>query len=268
MVGATFMLLFYLRAIMRYMVLRRRCFYLEGFPMPNPFSRTELLVGAQGLRRLASARVAIFGLGGVGSYAVEALARSGVGHLVLIDHDRVSLTNLNRQLPATLDTLGLLKVDVVKRRVGTINPKAMVETHPIFYTPEKGKNLLCPVYDYIIDAVDTVAAKVDLITRSRELGIPIVSSMGAGNRLDPEAFQVADISDTHTCPLARIMRRELRRRGVTTGVKVVFSSEPPLKPEIDRGRVLGSIAFVPPVAGLLLAGVVVRELLGIETQTT
>lgn len=246
--------------------------YKEGSGL-NPLSRTELLLGAAGLEKLAAAKVAVFGLGGVGSFAVEALARSGIGHMVLVDHDRVSITNLNRQLPATLSTLGRLKVEVMKERIEAINPRAVVETFPVFYCPEKGGELLAADYDYIVDAVDTVAAKVDLILRSRELGIPIVSSMGAGNRLDPEKFQVADISATHTCPLARTMRRELRRVGITDGVKVVFSTEPPLKPgrsgeEEGEGRkqVPGSIAFVPPVAGMLLAGVVVRDLLGIIHQ--
>jgi tRNA A37 threonylcarbamoyladenosine dehydratase len=231
------------------------------------------LLGAAGLEKLAAARVAVFGLGGVGSFAVEALARSGIGHLVLVDHDRVSLTNLNRQLPATLATLGQLKVDVMKRRIEDINPRAVVESYPVFYTPELGGELLTPDYDYIIDAVDTVTAKVDLIRRSRELGIPIVSSMGAGNRLDPEKFQVADISATHTCPLARVMRRELRRLGITSGVKVVFSTEPPLKVggkgEDGEGRkqVPGSVSFVPPVAGMILAGVVVRDLLGLHPSS-
>lgn len=231
------------------------------------------MLGAAGLEKLATAKVAVFGLGGVGSFAAEALARSGIGHLVLVDHDRVSITNLNRQLPATFSTLGEFKVEVMKRRIADINPKAVVETFPVFYTPEKGGELLAPGYDYIVDAVDTVSAKVDLIRRARELGIPIVSSMGAGNRLDPEKFQVADISATHTCPLAKVVRRELRRLGITRGVKVVFSTEPPLKPagrgEEGEGRrqVPGSVAFVPPVAGMLLAGAVVRELLGLDPRT-
>ena len=239
--------------------------------MEAPFSRTEILLGTAAVEKLAAARVAVFGLGGVGSYAAEALARSGIGHLSLIDHDRVSQSNLNRQLPATLDTLGQLKVEVMARRIGRINPKAVVETHPIFYGPGEGGELFNLGFDYIVDALDTVSAKVDLIVKSRELAIPIVSAMGAGNRLDPRLFQVADISASHTCPLARVMRRELRRRGLQGGVKVVFSTEPPLKPRAELGEgqvagasgrgIIGSIAFVPPVAGLFLAGVVMRDIL-------
>ncbi len=241
--------------------------------MEHPFARTEILLGTAAVKKLAAARVAIFGLGGVGSYVAEALARSGIGYLSLIDHDRVTPSNLNRQLLAMLDTLGQLKVDVMARRIEGINPAAVVETYPVFYRPSKGGELVQPGYDYIVDALDTVAAKVDLITRSRKLGTPIISCMGTGNRLDPECFRVADISASHTCPLARVMRRELRRRGIVEGVKVVFSTELPLKPcaKVMEGQVadsngkeiIGSMAFVPPVAGFILAGVVVRGILEI-----
>ncbi|MGI6574577.1 MAG: tRNA threonylcarbamoyladenosine dehydratase [bacterium] len=241
--------------------------------MLHPFSRTELLIGKEGLQRLAMAKVAVFGLGGVGSFAVEALARSGVGNLVLIDHDVITITNINRQLLATLNTVGRLKVEVMAERIKSINPSAKLEIHPVFYQPDSEEKLLQDDFTYIIDAIDTMTAKVDLIVKAKRKGLRIISSMGTGNKLDPEKLQVADISQTYTCPLARLLRKELRKRGITNGVKVVFSPEHPVVLPSCAGQqehvpgdrqIPGSIAFVPPVAGFLLAGAVVRELIGLE----
>ncbi len=226
--------------------------------------RTELLLGEEGLRRLRNARVALFGIGGVGGYAAEALARSGVGHLDLIDSDRVSETNRNRQIIATCENVGRYKVDVMKERILSINPMAQVETHCCFYLPEQAGKFSFESYDYVVDAIDTVAAKVDLICRSQEAGTLVISSMGAGNKLDPSAFLVADIYETSVCPLARVMRRELRARGVKA-CKVVYSRETPREPLVKERKMPGSVAFVPPVAGLILAGQVVRDLSGISS---
>jgi len=232
------------------------------------FSRSALLIGEAGLARLARARVAVFGIGGVGSWAVEALARAGPGRLVLVDHDRVAVSNLNRQLEATWATIGQLKVKAMAERLHSINPEADVEALAAFYRAETAAQLVRPDYDYILDAMDTLSAKVDLISRALALGVPLISSMGAGNRLEAGGFRVADISETYGCPLARSVRRALKARGITRGVKVVFSPDPPLKPrpaaeEPAPGRrsIPGSISFVPPVAGLLMAGECVRTLL-------
>ncbi|HHY92643.1 MAG TPA: tRNA threonylcarbamoyladenosine dehydratase [Firmicutes bacterium] len=240
--------------------------------MREQFSRTALLIGDTGLACLAAARVAVFGIGGVGSYAVEALARAGVGHLVLVDHDRVAKSNLNRQLEATWDTLGRLKVEAMAERIHRINPEADVETLPTFYNTETAEKLVRQDFDYILDAMDTLSAKVDLICRALALGVPIISSMGAGNRLEAGGFRVADIGETWGCPLARAVRRALKERGITRGVKVVFSPDPPLKPlpaqeEPPPGRrsIAGSISFVPPVVGLFMAGECVRSLLRAAT---
>ncbi|MDK2882966.1 MAG: tRNA threonylcarbamoyladenosine dehydratase [Bacillota bacterium] len=237
--------------------------------MREEFSRTALLIGEAGLKRLAASRVAVFGIGGVGSFAVEALVRAGVGHLVLVDHDRVARSNLNRQLHATQATIGRLKVEVMRERILSINPEAEVETVPLFYDKDSAARLVHLDYSYILDAMDTVSAKIDLICRAKALGVPIISSMGAGNRLQAGAFRVADIAETYGCPLARIVRRKLKERGVVRGVKVVFSPEPPLKPlptsePLPPGRhsIPGSISFVPSVVGLLMAGECVRDLLG------
>ena len=249
----------------------------------NQFSRTELLLGREAMERLAAARVAVFGNGGVGGYTVEALARSGVGTLDLIDDDRVCLTNLNRQLHATHKTIGQYKVDVAARRVAEINPGAAVNTFRTFYTPETAGQFDFTQYDYIVDAIDTVTGKLALAVNAQAAGTPIISSMGAGNKLDPTAFEVADIYRTSVCPLARIMRRELKRRGVEK-LKVVYSREPPIAPLEDmtiscrsncvcppgtarkctqRRQIPGSSAFVPSVAGLIIAGEVVRDLAGV-----
>jgi len=250
--------------------------------MLNQFSRTELLFGKDAMERLSKARVAVFGIGGVGGYTVEALARSGVGTLDLIDDDRICLTNLNRQLHALRSTVGSFKVDVAKERILEINPKAEVNTYKLFYTPETAEQFDFSNYDYIVDAIDTVTGKLELVTRAQEKGTPIISSMGAGNKLDPTLFEVADIYETSICPLARVMRRELRRRGITH-LKVVYSKEMPKTPIEDmaiscrtncicppgtvrkctqRRQVPGSNAFVPPVVGLIIAGEVIKDLAG------
>lgn len=237
--------------------------------MLDQFSRTELLLGREGMERLAQARVAVFGLGGVGGYVVEALARSGVGTLDLVDSDRLSLTNLNRQILATRETLGQYKADAARERVLAINPEAAVHAWRIFYGPDTAGTFDFARYDYVVDAIDTVTGKLALIQQALAAGTPIISCMGAGNKLDPAAFRVADIYETSVCPLARVMRKELKRRGVRH-LKVVYSQEPPRNPEgalyreslagEDRRQVPGSVAFVPAAAGLILAGEVVRDL--------
>ena len=249
--------------------------------MLHEFSRTELLVGADAIERLARSTVAVFGIGGVGSFAVEGLVRSGVGKLVMIDNDCICVTNINRQIHATNKTVGRPKVEVMKERVLEINPRVQVITHQTFYMPENSDQLLSADYDYIIDAVDTVTAKIDLVVKAKQLKIPIISCMGAGNKMDPSRFEIADIYDTSVCPLARVMRRELRKRGVAD-LKVVYSREQPLTPQESeeiscqtncicpkssprtctiRRSIPGSIAFVPSVAGLLLAGEAVKDLI-------
>ena len=248
--------------------------------MLNQFSRTQLLFGADGMEKLYRARVAVFGIGGVGGYTVEALARSGVGTLDLIDDDRVCLTNLNRQIIATRSTVGQYKVDAAQRRVLDINPDAVVHTYKTFYGPETADQFDFTQFDYIVDAIDTVTGKLALVEQAQRAGTPIISCMGAGNKLDPAAFEVADIYKTSVCPLARIMRKELRKRGIKK-LKVVYSREEamvPLEAVPDGGgacdtpgpdrkgsprrQVPGSNAFVPAVAGLILAGEVIRDLAG------
>ena len=237
--------------------------------MLDQFSRTELLLGREGVERLARAHVAVFGLGGVGGYAAEALVRSGVGALDLIDSDRVSLTNLNRQILATHRTLGQYKADAARERALEINPEARVTARRVFYGPDTAGDFDFSQYDYVIDAIDTVTGKLALIQQALAAGTPIISCMGAGNKLDPTAFRVADIYETSVCPLARVMRKELKRRGIRR-LKVVYSQEPPMEPEGAlyqeslagevRRQVPGSNAFVPAAAGLILAGEVVRDL--------
>ncbi len=232
------------------------------------FSRTEGLLGGEAMERLGNARVAVFGIGGVGGYVCEALARSGVGALDLIDNDRVATSNLNRQIIATHDTLGQCKVHAMRERIRQINPEAAVEVYPCFFLPENKEDFPFGQYDYIVDAVDTVAAKIALVMEAEERNVPIISSMGAGNKLDASAFRVADIYSTKVCPLARVMRRELKKRGIRK-LKVVYSEETPLVPEEDmtgeegRRSTPGSVAFVPSVAGLIMAGEVVKDLAGI-----
>lgn len=231
----------------------------------NAFSRTELLLGGENMERLKKARVAVFGVGGVGSYVAEALARSGVGRLDLIDRDTVSLTNINRQIIALHSTLGKYKVDVAKERILDINPEAIVNAYSIFYLPETVGQFDFTEYDYVVDAIDTVAGKLMLAEQADRAGTPIISSMGAGNKLNAAAFEVADIYETSVCPLARVMRRELKKRGIPR-LKVVYSREMPLSPiggdsEDPSGRQApGSIAFVPSAAGLIIAGEVIQDL--------
>ena len=248
--------------------------------MREQFIRTEMLLGAEALERLQNARVALFGLGGVGGYTLEALTRSGVGQLDLIDNDTVSLSNLNRQILATYDTVGMRKVDAAKQRVLSINPACVVRTYAVFYTPETAGQFDFTQYDYIVDAIDTVTGKLALVQNAHDAGTPIISCMGAGNKLDPTRFRVADIYKTSGCPLARVMRTALRKRGVKH-LKVVYSDEIPTRPIEDmsiscrtncicppgaahkcteRRDIPGSTAFVPAVAGLMIAGEIVKDL--------
>ena len=236
----------------------------------DQFSRTELLLGKQAMEKLKNARVAVFGLGGVGGYVAEALARSGVGQLELVDHDDISLTNLNRQILATQDTLGMPKAEAAAQRAKAINPHIQAAARQVFYTPETAHQFDFTRYDYVVDAIDTVTGKLMLIKAAKEANTPIISSMGTGNKLDAAAFRVADIYDTSVCPLARIMRKECRKRGIDS-LKVVYSEEEPLSPTLSDGekeempegrRALpGSVAFVPAVAGLIIAGEVIKDLI-------
>lgn len=253
--------------------------------MLNQFSRTQLLLGGEAMKKLSESRVAVFGVGGVGGYACEALVRSGVGHFDLIDDDKVCLTNLNRQIIATRKTVGKYKTDVMKERMLEINPEVDVTIHKCFFLPENADEFPFSEYDYVIDAVDTVTAKLELVMKCRELNVPIISSMGAGNKLDASAFRVADIYKTKMCPLAKVMRRELKKRGVKK-LKVVYSEEKPTRPIEDmsvscmtncicppgaahkcteRRDIPGSVAFVPSVAGLIIAGEVVKDLTGVRS---
>lgn len=231
--------------------------------MTEQFARTELLLGEEAMERLRASRVAVFGIGGVGGHAAEALARSGVGALDLIDNDRVSETNLNRQIIALHSTLGRYKTEVMRERILDINPEAKVRIHNCFYLPETADQFCFSDYSYVIDAIDTVTGKLQLVLEAQAAGIPIISSMGAGNKLDPTAFSVADIYETAVCPLARVMRRELKSRGVKS-LKVVYSKEKAREPLERKQRIPGSTAFVPAVAGLILAGEVIRDLTGIR----
>ncbi|HHW56751.1 MAG TPA: tRNA threonylcarbamoyladenosine dehydratase [Clostridia bacterium] len=231
------------------------------------FSRTEILIGKEGLLKLKNSTVAVFGIGGVGSFAVEGLVRAGVGKLVLIDGDNVCITNINRQIHATTRTVGMPKVEAMKNRILEINPQAQVITFQEFYSSENSERLLSKEYDYVIDTIDRVPSKIDLIEKCISHGIPVISSMGAGNKLDPTKFEVTDIYKTSVCPLAKIVRRELKRRGIKS-LKVVYSNEEPLKnfyqsdmTEASSKLVPGSISFVPSVAGLILAAEVVKDLL-------
>ena len=236
------------------------------------FTRTELLLGEAAMKKLASSRVAIFGIGGVGGYTVEALARSGIGALDLIDSDRVALSNLNRQIIATLDTVGQYKVDAAAARIASINPECRVTVYRLFFTPDTQDQFDFTQYDYVVDAIDTVTGKLALAECAEAAGTPVISAMGAGNKLDPTAFRVADINDTSVCPLAKVMRRECRRRGIRH-LKVVYSQEEALQPlgrsaEEDsvRRSIPGSTAFVPPVTGLIIAGEVIKDLTEAERR--
>lgn len=235
--------------------------------MLNEFSRTELLIGADGVEQLKNARVAIFGIGGVGGHVMEALARSGIGSLDVIDNDTVSVTNINRQILATQKTIGKYKTDVAKERILEINPRAHVLTCNTFFLPENADQFDFSQYDYVVDAIDTVSGKISLAEQAQNAGVPIISSMGAGNKMNPAAFEVADIYETSVCPLAKVMRRELKKRGIKK-LKVVYSKEKPLTPKESeeqindtRRQIPGSVAFVPSVAGLIIAGEVVKDLL-------
>lgn len=236
--------------------------------MDEKFTRTALLLGEENVLRFGKRHVAVFGIGGVGGYAVEALVRSGIGELTIVDKDVVSESNINRQIIATTRTVGQKKVDVMERRMREINPSCVVHKYDCFYLPETAGQFDFTEYDYVIDAVDTVTAKIEIILNARAAGVPVISAMGAGNKLDPSRFEVADIYRTSVCPLARVMRRELRKRGVTQ-LKVVYSKEEPVQPRTDgmpetkahEGKAVpGSAAFVPPAAGLLLAGEVIRDM--------
>jgi tRNA threonylcarbamoyladenosine dehydratase len=230
--------------------------------MQDQFSRMKLLLGEEAVDKLKTMRVAIFGIGGVGGYVCEALVRSGIGHFDLVDSDKVSLSNLNRQVIATHSTIGRYKTDVMKERMLDINPDVVVSTYRAFFLPENADRFPFEEYDYIVDAVDTVTAKIELVMKAKEKNVPIISCMGTGNKLDASRFEVTDIFKTQMCPLAKVMRRELKARGIKK-LKVVYSKEEPVKVPEDEtdGRVPGSTAFVPPVAGLIMAGEVVKDLL-------
>lgn len=246
----------------------------------HAFSRTELIIGTENLEKLKNSRIAVFGIGGVGTYAVEGLARSGVGKFVLVDDDDICLTNINRQIHALRSTVGKSKVELMKNRVLEINPRAEVETYKMLYNGETADMLLSEDYDYVVDAIDMVSAKLDLVERCTKMNLNIISSMGAGNKLDPTRFEVTDIYKTTICPLAKVMRKELRKRGVEK-LKVVYSKEEPIEPQVIpsdcktdcicpnkdrtctvRHQIPGSVAFVPSVAGFIIASVVVRDLIG------
>lgn len=252
--------------------------------MLNQYSRTQILIGEAAMEKLRRSRVAVFGVGGVGGYAVEALARSGVGALDLIDDDRVCLTNLNRQIFATRSTVGRHKVDAAAERIADIDPRCTVRTYKTFYLPETEDQFDFSQYDYVIDTIDTVAGKISLVLNAQAAGTPIISAMGAGNKLEPSLFEVADIYETSVCPLARVMRRELRRRGVEH-LKVVYSREKPTRPLedmsiscrshcicppgaertcVERRDIPGSMSFVPSAAGLIIAGEVIKDLTAAE----
>lgn len=227
----------------------------------NQFSRTELLLGKKSVENLAKKRVAVFGVGGVGGFVCEGLVRSGIGIIDIIDKDTVDISNLNRQLIALHSTVGMNKVDVLEVRLKDINKDLIVNKYKCFFLPKTSDSFEFEKYDYVVDAIDTVTGKIELVLKAKEAGIPIISAMGAGNKLDPTAFQVADIYKTNVCPLARVMRRELKKRGVDR-LKVVYSKEEPIKPSFTEGEkvVPGSVSFVPSVMGLIIAGEIVKEL--------
>lgn len=231
--------------------------------MPEQFTRTELLLGQEAMDRLRHSHVAVFGIGGVGGYAAEALARAGIGRLDLIDHDKVSITNINRQIIASFDTIGKDKADVMKDRIMSVNPNAAVSVFKCFYLPENADAFDLGKYSYVVDAVDTVTAKIELAVRAKEAGVPVISCMGTGNKLNPFRFEIADIYSTSVCPLAKVMRRELRKRNIPR-LKVLYSKEEPIKKYLsEQGRAVpGSISFVPSAAGLMIASEVVRDIIG------
>ena len=240
--------------------------------MLNQFSRTEIMIGSAGMEKLYNARVAVFGIGGVGGHTVEALARSGVGTLDLIDNDTVALTNLNRQIIATHSTIGKYKVEAAKERILDINPDVKVNIYKTFYLPDTASQFDFSQYDYVVDAIDTISGKIGLVMQANETNTPIISSMGAGNKMDPTAFRVTDIYKTNVCPLAKVMRRELKKRGINK-LKVVYSEEKPIEPLLDlkpeetginKRQIPGSNAFVPSVVGLIIAGEVIKDLINTD----
>lgn len=240
--------------------------------MANQFSRTQLILGEEAMKKLSESRVAVFGIGGVGGHAVEALVRSGIGAIDIIDNDTVSETNINRQIVALRSTVGRYKVDVAKERISDINPDCRVNAYRIFYTPETASEFDFTQYDYVVDAIDTVTGKIELVMNAQKCGTPVISSMGAGNKINPEMFEVADIYQTSVCPLARVMRNELKKRGVKK-LKVVYSKEKAMTPvcQIDeqnefRRTLPGSTAFTPSVAGLIIAGEIIKDLTGIRNK--
>ena len=226
--------------------------------MENQFTRTETLIGTEALKKLSQASVAVFGIGGVGGFVVEALARAGIGNIDLIDNDTINITNINRQIIALNSTVGELKVEVAKKRILDINPNINVNCFTTFFSPETSKDFDFSKYDYIVDAIDSVTGKIELVLKSQELNIPIISSMGTGNKLHPEMFELSDIYKTSVCPLAKVMRTELKKRGVKK-LKVVYSKETPIKQ--TGQRIPASISFVPSTAGLIIAGEVIRDLI-------
>ena len=234
--------------------------------MLNQFSRTEMLIGAENIKKLNNSKVAIFGIGGVGSYVAEALARCGVGEFILVDNDKVTITNINRQIIATTKTIGQYKVDLMKQRILDINPETKVETYKIFYMPDCEEKVIDNSVNYVVDTIDTVTAKLFLIEQATKLNIPVISSMGTGNKLDPSKFEITDIYKTSICPLAKVMRKELRQRNIKK-LDVLYSKEEPIKPaeneeeKANKKHVPGSIAFSPSVAGLMIASKVVKDLI-------
>ena len=235
--------------------------------MESQFSRTELLIGKEGLNKLQSTHVAVFGIGGVGGYVVEALVRSGIGEIDIIDNDKVALSNLNRQIIATHTSIGKYKVDIAEERIKDINPNCIVNKYQTFFTPETSSEFDFSKYDYVVDAIDTVSGKIELVMKCNEAGVPIISSMGAGNKMHPEMFEISDIYKTSVCPLAKVMRQELKKRKIKK-LKVVYSKENPIKIQIQNEEkstsgkpVPGSNAFVPSTVGLIIAGEVIRTLL-------
>lgn len=231
----------------------------------NQFERTALLLGKASVERLARKRVAVFGVGGVGGFVCEGLVRAGIGAIDIVDKDTVALSNINRQLIALHSTVGKNKVDVLEERLKDINKDLIIKKYKCFFLPETSETFDFREYDYVVDAIDTVTGKIELILKAKEAGVPIISAMGAGNKLDPTAFQVSDIYKTSVCPLARVMRRELKKRGVEK-LKVVYSKEEPIKPQFEEGEevVPGSVSFVPPALGLIIAGEIVKDLIRVE----
>ena len=231
----------------------------------NQFERTALLLGKASVEKLARKRVAVFGVGGVGGFVCEGLVRAGIGAIDIVDKDTVALSNLNRQLIALHSTVGKNKVDVLEERLKDINKNLVIKKYKCFFLPETSDTFDFREYDYVVDAIDTVTGKIELILKANEAGVPIISAMGAGNKLDPTAFQISDIYKTSVCPLARVMRRELKKRGVEK-LKVVYSKEEPIKPQFEEGEevIPGSVSFVPPVVGLIIAGEVVKDLIRVE----